>query len=265
MLATEAFRLISHALDSGKAAHGYLLCGDLRGECDVLTDMILRRLFPGEVSQVEGRIHPDVAYLEPEGRSRTIHVKSMREKIVGPMSVTAFSGGWKVGVIVGADRMETEAANAFLKTLEEPPPKTLFILQTDAPDAILPTIISRSQRIDLPLLDGVLAGERYEDVAEVLDGAAYESVFDRALAAKRLSEILQDLKDEASDEDFSLVRKAFFKTVMGFVRKGMLSGQVPFFKAFRNIEAVEAAYRQSEKSMNDEAVLSLMMDRIQFK
>lgn len=265
MLAAEAFKLISHALDSGKAAHGYLLSGDLRGECDVLTDMILKRLFPDEISQVEGRIHPDVAYLEPEGKSRTIHVKSMREKIVGPMSVTAFSGGWKVGVIVGADRMETEAANAFLKTLEEPPPKTLFILQTDAPDAILPTIISRSQRIDLPLSDGVLDGDRYEDVAEVLDGVVYESVFDRALAAKRLAEILQVLKDEAADEDFSLVRKAFFKTVMGFVRKGMLSGRVPFFKAFRNIEAVEAAYRQSEKSMNDEAVLSLMMDRIQFK
>lgn len=265
MQASEAFKLISHALDRGKAAHGYLLCGDLRSQCDVLTGLILQRIFPDEAVQIANRTHPDVAYLEPEGKSRTIHVKSMREKIVAPMAATAFSGGWKVGVVIGADRMELEAANAFLKTLEEPPPQTLFILQTDAPDAILPTIVSRTQRIDLPLSEGILEGAAYEDVREVFDGRAYESVFERALAAKRLAEILRNLKEDAPDEDFSLVRKSFFKTIMGFVRRSMISGEISYFKSFRNVDAVEAAYRQSEKSMNDEAVISLMMDRMQFK
>ena len=266
MQVSEAFSLIVRAIDSGKPAHGYLLCGDLRGQCDVLTDRILKKLFPDEISQVEKRSHPDVAWLEAEGKSRTIHVKSMREKIVAPMSVTAFSGGWKVGVIIGADRMETEAANAFLKTLEEPPPKTLFILQTDSPDAILPTIISRSQRVDLPLSEGVLEGDAYEDVREVMEEVVLcETVFERALAGKRLAEILSALKDEAEDEDVAIVRKAFFKTVASFARRGMLNGSLPLFKAFRNLEAVETAYRQSEKSMNDEAVLCAMMDRMAFK
>ena len=51
---------------------------------------------------------------------------------------------------------------------------------------------------------------------------------------------------------------------MGFARKMMLGGKLPAYKAFRNIEAVEDAYRQSERSLNDEAVLCFMMDRISF-
>jgi DNA polymerase III delta prime subunit len=53
-----------------------------------------------------------------------------------------------------------------LKTLEEPAPKTLFLLLTDQPDAILPTIVSRAQRIDLPLSSGELEGDDYDEIAE---------------------------------------------------------------------------------------------------
>ena len=146
-----AFSLIARAIDAGRAAHGYLVVGDLKGGCDVLADRILRRLFPGELAQIEAKGHPDVAWLEPEGARRIIKVEAMRERIVEPMALAAFSGGWKVGVVVGADRMEAPSANAFLKSLEEPTPKTLYLLLTDQPDAILPTIVSRTQRIDLPL------------------------------------------------------------------------------------------------------------------
>ena len=250
----EAFSLISRAIDTGHAAHGYLVVGDLKGCCDVLADRILRKLFADEVAQVESKSHPDVAYLEPEGAKRIITVKSIRERIVEPMSLAAFSGGWKVGVIVGADRMEPPSANAFLKSLEEPTPKTLYLLLTDQPDAILPTIISRSQRIDLPLSEGLLTDDDYEQVADLFADK------DAAGLAAKLSE----LKDDADDSDVQLVRKRFFRTLMSFVRQMMLSDKLPRYQAFRNVEAVEVAYRQSERSMNDEAVLSFMLDRIVF-
>ena len=51
---------------------------------------------------------------------------------------------------------------------------------------------------------------------------------------------------------------------MSFVRSMMLGGKLPRHQAFRNVEAVEDAFRQSERSMNDEAVLSFLMDRIVF-
>ena len=250
----EAFSLISRAIDAGRAAHGYLVVGDLKGGCDVLTDRILRKLFPEEVAQVEAKSHPDIAWLEPEGAKRIIKVESMRERIVEPMSLAAFSGGWKVGVIVGADRMEAPSANAFLKSLEEPTPKTLYLMLTDQPDAILPTIVSRSQRIDLPLSEGLLEGEDYDAVSELF--AAKDAA---GLAAK-----LAELKDGADDADAQLARKRFFKTLMSFVRQLMLSEKIPRHQAFHNVEAVEDAYRQSERSMNDEAVLSFLLDRIRF-
>ena len=93
MTVDEAYSLVVRAVETGRAAHGYLVCGDLRGECDALVGKVLRFLFPDQPEQVAQRCHPDVAWLEPEGRSRTIHVKSMREGIIGPMSATAFSGG----------------------------------------------------------------------------------------------------------------------------------------------------------------------------
>ena len=250
----EAFSLISHAIDSGHAAHGYLVVGDLKGGCDELTDRLLRKLFPNELEQIEAKGHPDVAWLEPEGAKRIIKVESMRERIVEPMSLAAFSGGWKVGVIVGADRMEAPSANAFLKSLEEPTPKTLYLMLTDQPDAILPTIVSRSQRIDLPLSEGLLQDEDYEQVSELF--AAKDAA---GLATK-----LAELKEDADDSDVQLVRKRFFKTLMSFCRQMMLGGNLPRHQAFRNVEAIEDAYRQSERSMNDEAVLAFLMDRVVF-
>lgn len=264
MEVAEAFALISHAIDTGHAAHGYLVCGDLRGQGDRLADLVLAKLFPDQPVQAANHSHPDIAWLEPEGKSRTIHVKSMRERIVEPMGTTAFSGGWKVGVVVGADRLEPEAANAFLKTLEEPTPRTLFLLLTDTPDAILPTIVSRSQRLDLPLSEGVLEGDAYAAVEEIFASAIPDGVYEKALAGQRLAEILGEVKDAAEDEDVALVRKAFYKTVLSFVRRWMVDRRLPLHQAFRNVEAVEEAYRQSERSLSDEAVLCHMTDRLVF-
>lgn len=259
---TDACELITRAVDAGRAAHGYLICGDLKGGCAELTGRLLHRLFPDEPEQVDNRFHPDIVYLEPEGKSRTIHTASMRERLIEPMATTAFSGGWKVGIVVGADRLELAAANAFLKSLEEPTPQTMYLLLTDQPDAILPTIVSRTQRIDLPMPPGTLEGDAFDQVAEIFTASVADGVWEKAQAGKRLAEILGELKAEAEDEDVALVRKAFYRTVMHFVRGWMIDGRLPRYRAFRNVEAVEEAYRQSERSMNDEAVLCFMTDRM---
>lgn len=250
----DAFTLISRAIDSGSAANGYLVVGDLKEQCEDLADKLLNKLFPHERVQIEQGTHPDVYRLEPEGAKRIIKVESMREKIVEPMATTAFSGGWKVGIIVGADRMEAPSANAFLKTLEEPPEKTLFLLLTDTPDGILPTIVSRCQRVDLPLSEGIFEGDRFDLIEEAFSKKD----------VKALTEVFADLKDEAEDGDALLIKRKFFKTLMSFARKLMISGKLEMYQAYRNIEAIEEAFRQSEKSMGDEMVISFMLDRIRF-
>ncbi len=256
-----AFRLITQAIDSGRVAGGYLICGDLKEQGEDLVMRLLNYLFPETPDQVAGKTHPDIAFLEPEGKSRTIHIKSMREKIIEPMEQTAFSGGWKVGVVVGADRLEVAAANAFLKTLEEPPPKTLLLLLTDNPDIILPTIISRTQRVDLPLSEGVL--ENAAGIREIL-AQKYATLREKMSAGSQLAEILTNLKDEADDEEIPRVKKAFFKTILQVVRQWMVDEQVPRYLAFRNVEAVEEAFRQSERFLPDEVVLCHLMDKLTF-
>ena len=49
----EAFSLISRAIDTGRAAHGYLVVGDLKGRCDVLANRILKKLFPDAAAQID--------------------------------------------------------------------------------------------------------------------------------------------------------------------------------------------------------------------
>ena len=251
----EAYSLISRAIDTGHAAHGYLIVGDVRGNGSELVRRILLKLFPDATAQVESGSHPDVATLEPEGKARIISVESMRERIVAPMSTTAFSGGWKVGVISGADRLRAEAANAFLKSLEEPTPQTLYLMVTDQPDGILPTIVSRAQRVDLQLPPGVLEGEAYDR-----SSAAFA-----AKDAASLAELLKELVEEADDADVPVVRKTFYKTLLSFARRLMLGGKLPRYQAFRNVEAIEDAYRQSDRAkMGDEMVISFLLDRIVF-
>lgn len=66
------------------------------------------------------------------------------------VSLFPYKSPYKIAVINYAERMTNEASNAFLKTLEEPPSRTIFILITSFPDLILPTIVSRCEKIKLP-------------------------------------------------------------------------------------------------------------------
>lgn len=193
----EAYQQIEKAVQAGRPAHGYLLVGGVRGMAAEVADRVLKLLFgEGDLSS-----HPDIHRLAPEKKSRIIAVESMRERLIDPMSETAFQGGWKAGVIYGADRLKTESANAFLKTLEEPPPRTLFLLLTDQPEQLLPTIISRCQRIDLPDARGRMLEEPYRSqVLNVLAGDRLLGVTASAGAAGRLLAVLRTLEDKAGAE-----------------------------------------------------------------
>lgn len=90
--------------------------------------------------------HPDGLRLQPDGKAQLIKVDAVRQ-VVNFAHSTAQAGGQKVIVIESAERMNTAAANALLKILEEPPAGTFLLLQTDDMNALLPTIRSRVQRL----------------------------------------------------------------------------------------------------------------------
>lgn len=193
-----AYGLVENAISSGRPAHGYLIVGDVRGDAMELAERILERIFGPE--HVKDHAHPDIHWLAPELTSRIISVESMRTRMVDPMAQTAFAGGWKAGVVVSADRLKTESANAFLKTLEEPTPQTIFLLLTDSPEQILPTIISRCQRLDLERPGGRRLSEPWlSRVLTILSDPALAGVTAKAAAAMRMAGLLEELEEKAEE------------------------------------------------------------------
>jgi DNA polymerase-3 subunit delta' len=115
-----------------------------------------------------------------EDKQALISREESRE-IIKTLSLKPFESPHKIMIIWQPELMHTSAANGILKILEEPPPHTYFILVTNAADKLLPTIISRTQIVTVPLLDDAtlesyligkhaLEGERAAKVAQLADG-----------------------------------------------------------------------------------------------
>jgi DNA polymerase III subunit delta' len=148
-LVDEALRYLSRAKDGGRLPHSYLITGpDGSGKRD------LARKFFAELNQTAAvETHPDYHLVEPGSKSRRILVEQIRE-LEESLRMKSTAGAWKFGIVVDADRMMPQASNAFLKTLEEPPVKSILLLLTAVPEALLETVQSRCIRISLRLPGG---------------------------------------------------------------------------------------------------------------
>jgi DNA polymerase-3 subunit delta' len=90
--------------------------------------------------------HPDLAVVRPLEGSTQIKIEQLRE-LTAELTLTAHQGGYKVAILSPANSMNRFAANALLKTLEEPPQATLLILVASQPSRLPATILSRCQRV----------------------------------------------------------------------------------------------------------------------
>lgn len=111
----------------------------------------LRRIRPDALAAEEGAV---AAEQETEGAkkapSRDIRVEQLRT-LGNWFNTATHRGGWRVAVLYPARAMNVITANALLKVLEEPPAHTVFLLVADAPDLLLPTLVSRCRRLPLPV------------------------------------------------------------------------------------------------------------------
>ena len=120
-------------------------------------------------------VHPDVVEFEPGAASYRVK-DDVRERILPEAARAPIEGERKVLILFEAERLrgnQNESANAMLKTLEEPPDRTVVVLVTGAPDDLLPTIRSRCQRIDFdPIADADVQAVLEREGVAAADAAA---------------------------------------------------------------------------------------------
>jgi DNA polymerase-3 subunit delta' len=144
-----ALDLLLAANRHGRLAHAHLFTGSTGSGKTWLAHALA-----GAVLDCEPRgvlAHPDAHFVQPESKSRRIVIDQIRdlEQVIHRKPLLSRN---KVAMIFDADRLQPQAANAFLKTLEEPPSGCILILTSSLPEAILETVISRC--VETSLLGG---------------------------------------------------------------------------------------------------------------
>lgn len=157
-------QLLQRSLVRGRLGHAYLFTGHRLEELELLAKTLAKTLNCRKPAKSGGvatdccdgclscqktdhETHADVHWARPESKSRVVTVEQVRE-LTREIQLKPSEAEYKVAIIAAADRLNPRAANAFLKTLEEPPAKSVLILLSTEPERILETIRSRCLRLN---------------------------------------------------------------------------------------------------------------------
>jgi DNA polymerase-3 subunit delta' len=209
LLKENALERLKTAWNAGRLAHAYLLDGPGGSGKEWLTAQLAGMVLG--VSADDVAAHPDYHSVAPESKSRRIVIEQMRT-MEQALQMKPMRGSTKVAVIHDADRLQPQAANAFLKTLEEPPPGCHIFLLTSLPDAIMDTIISRCIAVPLRAASAAAQseGERTVGVAlvkallqpggpDTASGMRFTRAFQKATAAIR-EQVTGELEGELKQQ-----------------------------------------------------------------
>lgn len=161
---TAGIKLLQRSLERGRLAQAYLFFGHEIEELEALARTLAKTLNcqrpikRGEMAidccdecpscrKIDQANHGDIHWTRPESKSRVIVVDQMRD-LMQQIYLKPIEAACKFAIIVSADRLNVAAANAFLKTLEEPPQRSVLILLSTEPQRMLETILSRCLRLN---------------------------------------------------------------------------------------------------------------------
>jgi DNA polymerase-3 subunit gamma/tau len=172
-------RTLSNAVEQGKVHHAYLFVGS-RGTGKTSMAKILAAclnctegptISPCGVCESCTSIHNatslDVIEMDAASNNSVDDIRDLREKV----AYAPLSGRHKIYILDEAHMLSQQAWNAFLKTLEEPPPRTIFVLATTEAQKVLPTVVDRCHRFDF-------GRPSVEQVAKVLGRVAQQEQID---------------------------------------------------------------------------------------
>jgi len=137
-------RYLQNGVEQNQLHHALLFAGD-RGVGKSFLAVQLAKVLMGE-AKIDSGNHPDLHIIRPTGKGQMIAIDDIR-KLCDEVYKPPFEAKQKVFIIEDADRMAAPSANALLKTLEEPTLDSTIIMLSSQPNALLPTILSRSLKL----------------------------------------------------------------------------------------------------------------------
>ncbi|MBZ1345313.1 MAG: hypothetical protein KY055_01565 [Candidatus Nealsonbacteria bacterium] len=193
-----------------KLSHLYLFWGEEKLGKKTFAFEFIKWLFKEQ--KISPEKHPDLIFIEPEDVGKEIKINQIRN-LIWRLSLKTSLADYKVGIVDDAHLMNFQAQNCFLKTLEEPKGKALLILITAYPEKLLPTILSRVQKIRFfPLkrkeIEDYLAAQKLKEREEILifssgkPGLMMEFLFQPEKLKKTKKFILEIMKIINSDLNF---------------------------------------------------------------
>jgi DNA polymerase-3 subunit delta' len=176
-------KVLARARAEGRMPHAVLLTGN---DGAVLA-RAAEQLAAMHLGEADPLAHPDCRVLRPAKKSRRIVIENTLE-VVAALRLSSLTPR-RVVIVNEPDRFLSESANAFLKTLEEPPPGTLIILQTTHYYRVLPTILSRCLRFHVGGEAPVIADPSWQDWLREMERLLTRMVKGPATPQARVSEV----------------------------------------------------------------------------
>src|SRR5437773_4294493 len=188
-----AFEYLRRAYEQNRLAHAYLVTGPPGSGKQALAAEVASLVNGTPVKEVFSAKAREIFIAGPESRSRRISIEQIRE-LEHALQMRAANSHGKVAIISDADRLGGEAANAFLKTLEEPPKDSLLLLLSALPEALPETILSRC--IAIPLAsDGETGSKKEEEkLVKLLQQASHHTTWSIQFAYRLAQEFQQLLR-----------------------------------------------------------------------
>ncbi len=193
-----ALKYLERAHEQNRLAHAYLITGATGSGKETLA-LALAEL----VNKSKSPNGSGVLKVNPESKSRRIVIEQVRE-LEHSLQMRASEGRRKIAIISEADRLMPQAANAFLKTLEEPPKDSLLLLLSALPELLPDTIRSRCISIPLSGKQAADATEEERELIELLQKVAREKkqgVQSSYRLAQGLQSLLRKIREEIQEEN----------------------------------------------------------------